>query len=324
MSTVDQEIDVLTIGETVIDFISAEPSDSLLDATTFNRYLGGSPANIAVNSSKLGDVAAVMSKTGIGAFGQFIKNELRYHGVNTDYLIMDHRVHTSIILVSQTSGTPDFEAFRNGDYQLTPEEVPEEAISRAKVIHASTFALSREPCRSAVKRAFELGHAQGKIVSLDPNYSPRIWPNYQEALQVIPELYQFVTITKASLDDSHRLFGPDQTPEEYITRLHELGPKTVILTMGKEGALISENGKLLGHLPARPIQVVDATGAGDSFWAGFLVAMLDGRPLKECLLFAREIVEMKLTRIGSLPDAMDRSEIYARLPQAVADFIELE
>ena len=321
MSAVEQDIDVLTIGETLIDFISTEPSEGLRDASTFTRYLGGSPANIAVTVSKLGGTSAVISKTGIGALGQFLKNELGYHGVNTNYLVMDHRVHSSIILVSQTSGTPDFEAFRSGDYQLAPEEVSEEAISRAKVIHASTFALSREPCRSAVKHAFELGQAQGKIVSLDPNYSPRIWPNYQEALQIVPELYQYVSITKASLDDVHRLFGPDQTPETYITRLHELGPKTVILTMGKDGSLISDNGKLLGRLPARAINVVDATGAGDSFWAGFLVAMLDGYSWQECLLFAREIVEMKLTRVGPLPAAMDRQEIYARLPAANADFL---
>ena len=321
MSTVEQDIDVLTIGETLIDFISTEPSDGLRDASTFTRYLGGSPANIAVTVSKLGGAAAVISKTGIGALGQFLKGELRYHGVNTDYLIMDHRVHSSIILVSQTSGTPDFEAFRSGDYQLAPEEISEEAISRAKVIHASTFALSMEPCRSAVRRAFELGQAHGKVVSLDPNYSPRIWPNYQEALQVLRELYQYATITKASLDDAHRLFGADKTPEAYITRLHDLGPKTVILTMGKDGSLISENGQLLGHLPARSINVVDATGAGDSFWAGFLVAMLDGHPLKQCLLFAREIVEMKLTRVGPLPDAMDRHKIYDRLPEAAADFV---
>ena len=69
MSTVDQEIDVLTIGETVIDFISAEPSDNLLDAATFNRYLGGSPANIAVNTSKLGgDAAAYREFLGIPDF----------------------------------------------------------------------------------------------------------------------------------------------------------------------------------------------------------------------------------------------------------------
>jgi fructokinase len=318
--TAKPDIDLLAIGETLVDFISTEPADSLSQASTFRRYLGGSPANIAVNVAKLGGHAAVISKTGIGAFGQFLKGELRYHGVNTDYLIMDHRVHTSFIFVSQTSGTPDFEASRNGDYQLSPEEIPAEAITRARVVHASTFALSREPCRAAVHKAFQLAQAQGKIISLDPNYSPVIWPNYQEAQQVIRDMYSFVTITKPSLDDAHRLFGPDRNPEEYIAMFHDLGPQTVVLTLGKEGSLISEAGRLLGRLPARPLKVVDATGAGDSFWAGFLVALLDGHPLTECLLFAREIVEMKLTTVGPLPAAIDRAAIYARLPEASATF----
>jgi len=315
----ETDIDVLTIGETIVDFISIEPADSLSEAATFRRYLGGSPANIAVNVSKLGGQAAVISKTGIGAFGQFLKGELQYHGVDTDYLIMDHRVHTTFIFVSQTSGTPDFEASRNGDYKLTSEEVSEEAIARAKVIHASTWPFSLEPCRSAAFKAFQLGYEQGKIVSFDPNYSPRIWPDYQNAQEVIRELYQYVTITKASLDDSHRFFGPNHRPEEYIEMFHELGPRTVVFTMGKEGATISEDGKILGHMPARPIEVVDATGAGDSFWAGFLVAMLDGNSLERCLLFAREIVEMKLEMVGPLPSVIDRTEIYARMPESLSN-----
>lgn len=314
------DIDVLTIGETIIDFISTEPVEGLREATTFQRYLGGSPANIAVNVSKLGGNSAIMAKTGIGAFGQFLKAELRYNGVNTDYLIMDHRVHTSIIFVSQTSGTPEFEAFRNGDYKLTPEEVAEEAIARARVVHTSTWPLSREPSRLAVERAFQLAHDQGKIVSFDPNYSPVIWPDYQQAREVIRNLCRYVTITKASLDDSHRFFGPGHPPEEYIQMFHELGPKTVVFTMGKDGSLISHEGKLLGHLPARPIKVVDATGAGDAFWSGFLVAMLDGHPMERCLLFAREVVEMKLARVGTLPTAIDRHEIYARLPDVSEAF----
>jgi len=316
----EEDIDLLAIGETVVDFISIEPTEGLSQATTFRRYLGGSPANIAVNVSKLGGNAAIVSKTGIGAFGQFLKGELQFHGVNTDYFVMDHRVHTSFIFVSQTSGTPDFEPSRNGDYRLAPEEVPEEAVTRAKVVHASTFALSRNPCRKAVRKVFRLAHEQGKIVSLDPNYSPVVWPNYQEAQEVVKDMYRYVTITKPSLDDSHRLFGPGKKPEEYIEMFHELGPKTVVFTMGKEGALLSDDGHLVGHLPPRPIKVVDATGAGDSFWAGFLVAMLDGNPLERCLLFAREIVEMKLAIVGPLPAAIDRGEVYNRLPDVKEAF----
>ncbi|HBY95733.1 MAG TPA: carbohydrate kinase [Chloroflexi bacterium] len=306
------DLDVLAIGETLVDFISVEETDSLRDAYTFHKYLGGSPANITVYVARLGGAAAIVSKTGIGAFGQFLKAELRRAGVSTDYLIMDHLVHTSFVFVSHTKGTPDFEASRNGDYKLEPKEVEEEAVARARVIHASTFALSREPCRSAVEKAFRLAQEQGKIVSLDPNYSPQIWPDYREAMEVVPRMLGYATITKPSLDDATRLFGRGQEPEEYIKIFHSMGPKIVVLTMGARGVLLSEEGKLT-HIPARPVEVVDATAAGDSFWAGFLVALLDGNSLERSVLFAREIVERKLTAVGPLPDAIDRQEVYAKI-----------
>lgn len=312
------DIDVLSVGETLIDFISVEETDSLRNAYTFRKYQGGSPANIAVYVAKLGGKAAVVSKTGIGVFGQFLKAELQRAGVVTDYLIMDHRVHTSVVFVSRTKGTPDFEAFRSGDYRLDPKEVDEGAIEGAKVIHASAWPLSREPARSAVERAFQLAQKHGKIISLDPNYTPRIWPAYWEAKEVLRRILGYATITKPSLDDATRLFGPGKRSEEYIELFHEMGPKVVVFSMGADGVLLSEEGRLM-HIPARPIEVVDATGAGDSFWAGFLVALLDGNPLERCALFAREIVERKLTTVGPLPDNIDRQETYAKINAATQE-----
>jgi fructokinase len=303
-------LDVLTIGEMVVDFISDEKTDTLGNASTFRRYLGGSPANIAVYVSKLGGESAVIAKTGIGAFGTFLKGELQRHGVTTEYLSMDHRTHTTVIFVSSTSATPDFEEFRSGDYLLRPEEVSEEAISRTRVVHASTFALSREPCRSAVLWAFRKAREMGKIVSLDPNYSRRIWPDQKEARRVIREAYRHVNVTKPSADDARRVFGPDYDPEQYIQKFHDLGAETVVFTMGEGGNLISENGKMTAHVPSRPVEVVDATGAGDAFWAGFLTATLDGNPAERSVLFAREIVERKLRIKGPLPADIDREEIY--------------
>jgi fructokinase len=310
----DGDLDLLSIGETLIDFISVEAASSLQDAATFHRYQGGSPANIAVYVAKLGGKAAVISKTGIGAFGQFLKSELQRFGVNTDYLVVDHRTHTSVIFVSRTTDTPDFEAFRSSDYQLTPAEVPEEAISRAKILHTSTFALSREPCRSAVSKALRMAYELGKIVSFDPNYSPRVWPDYEEAKQVIREAYRYTTLTKPSHDDAQRLFGAGYPPEQYIQMFHAMGPQLVVFTMGKEGTLLSQAGKSIIHIPARRVKVLDATGAGDAFWAGFLVALLDGNSLERCALFARDVVEQKLITIGPLPANLNRQEIYSRLP----------
>src|ERR687889_699380 len=313
MAPETEPLDVLTIGEMVVDLISAQKTDTLSNASTFRRYLGGSPANNAVYVSKLGGTSAVVAKTGIGAFGKFLKGELQRHGVTTDYLLMDHRTHTTVIFVSSTSATPDFEEFRSGDYLLRPEEISEEAISRARVVHASTFALSCEPCRSAVMKAFRKAREMDKIVSLDPNYSKRIWPDYKEARRVIREAYRYVDVTKPSADDARRVFGPDYGPEQYIEMFHDLGAETVIFTMGEDGNLVSDGGEITVHVPTRPVEVVDATGAGDAFWAGFLIAILDGNSAERSVLFAREIVERKLTTTGPLPADIDRAEIYASL-----------
>jgi fructokinase len=309
-------LDVLAVGETLIDLISVEETDSLRQARTFRKVQGGSPANIAVNVAKLGGRAAVISKTGIGAFGKFLKAELRRAGVITDHMVMDHRVHTSVVFVSRTQGTPDFEAFRSGDYQLEPREVDETAVQQARVVHASTFALSRQPCRSSVEQAFRLAHQHGRVISLDPNYSPQIWPDYQEAMDVLSHMLGYATVTKPSLDDARRIFGGGKTPKTYIRLFHEMGPDVVVFTMGSRGTLLSERGNI-SHIPARPVRVADATGAGDAFWAGFLVALLDGYPLHYCVLFAREIVERKLTTIGPLPHAIDRQAVYGKIDMLV-------
>jgi fructokinase len=306
------DLELLSIGETLVDFISIEESESLFDAVRFQKYLGGSPANIATYVAKLGGRSAVVSKTGIGAFGQFLKAELRHAGVKTDYMVMDHRVHTSVIFVSRTAGTPDFEAFRDGDFRLEPHEVAETAVERAKVVHASTFALSREPCRSAVERAFQLAEEHGKIISLDPNYSPVIWPDYREAMGVLRRMLGYAMISKPSLDDAQRIFGEGESPESYIDRFHEMGPEVVVMTMGSEGIILSHKGERT-NIPARPVEVADATGAGDSFWAGFLTALLDGNALERSVLFAREVVEHKLQTVGPLPDDIDKEALYAEV-----------
>ncbi|MFO8070803.1 MAG: carbohydrate kinase [Polyangia bacterium] len=309
------EIDFLGVGELLVDFISTEETDWLLNAYTFRKYQGGSPSNIAVNIAKLGGTSAVAAKTGIGAMGKFLKAELQRAGVCCDYLVMDHRVNTSGVFVSRNTRTADSEAFRSGDYQLDPEEIRREAVERARVVHASTWALSREPCRSAVAHAFELASRMDKIISFDPNYNPSIWPEYREALPVIEAMLGCSTIVKASRDDARRIFGRNRSDEQYVERLHEAGPQIVVFTMGSDGVLLSRDGEMV-RIPAHPVDVADATGAGDSFWAGFLVALLDGNELERCTLFAREVAERKLQIVGPLPNNLDRDEIYAAVERA--------
>jgi len=312
MDTPQGDIDVLAIGETVVDLISLKHTESLLDAHSFRKYAGGAPANLATNVARLGGKAAIVSKIGAGPFGQFLKDEFDKAGVITDHLVMTPDLNSTVIFIARTAGTAESQALRDADYKLRPDEISYEAIRRARIVHASAFALSREPCRFAVEEAFRIAKSSGKIVSLDPNYNPPVWPNQEEAASVLSRLFAYVTITKPSLDDAQRLFGAGRAPEWYIDQYQAMGPKVIVLTMGSKGVFISDRNGLV-HVPARKIEVVDATGAGDAFWSGFLMALLDGHSLQRCALFAREIVERKLTSVGPLTEPVDRWDIFNRI-----------
>lgn len=310
------DIDLLAIGETLVDLISEETVPSLREAETFRRFQGGSPGNIAGNVARLGGRAAIISKVGADAFGQYCVAELEKAKVLTDYLVVDPSVRTTVIFISRTTATPDFSDYRAGDALLRPEEVSGEAVRRARVVHASTFALSRQPCRDAVIHAFRQAAALYKLISLDPNYSPRIWPEHGEALEVLQELYKLVMITKPSLDDASRLFGEGLQPEAYIDRFHTWGPRLVVLTMGKFGVIVSQEGERT-HIPALPVTVVDATGAGDSFWAGYLVSLLDGHDPIFAGHVAQAVVARKLEQVGPLPLALNRQAFYDQARQRI-------
>ncbi len=306
------DLDLLAVGEAVVDFISTEEADSLREAHTFRRFPGGAPANVAAYLARLGGQATLIAKVGADAFGHFLQASLEHTGVLTDHLVFDPAAHTTAVFIAHPRGTPDFAVFRGADARLRPDEVDEHAVQRAKVVHASAFALSREPCRSAVEKAFRLARHHDKLVSLDPNYSPRVWPDREEAQEVLGRVLRYASITKPSLDDAQRLFGGGQQPEAYIARYHEMGPQVVVFTMGAKGVLFSD-GNALTHIPARPVRAVDVTGAGDAFWAGFLVAWLDGNPLPRCMRFAQEIARRKLTTFGPLQGAINRQAVYAQL-----------
>jgi fructokinase len=94
-----------------------------------------------------------------------------------------------------------------------------------------------------------------------------------------------------------------------------MGAKTVVLTTGGSDIFLHHGGQLQRFAP-NPVEVADATGAGDAFWAGFLVAWLDGHDPGRCVLFARQVVERKLSMVGPLPVSINRADLYARLSAA--------
>jgi len=306
------EYDLIAVGEILVDLLSEQMAQTLEEAEQFHRFVGGEVANVAWNVSLLGGRAALVGCVGADGFGRFLRRELERTGVDTSY-IQEVEAPTTISVMVRHTTTPDFIIYRGADALLSPEGIPAEAIACTRALHTSAFGLSREPSRSAVFHALKLARKHNCLVSLDPNYHPSIWEGDESPLEVLRRAYAFVDITKPSWDDCQRLFGPHVTPGESLSRFLDWGAKLVALTMGREGVLLAlESGERWKVAPHN-VPVSDVTGAGDAFWAGLLMALLDGLSPRQAAEVGQVIAERKLGTFGPLREKVDRKEIYRQL-----------
>ena len=312
-------LDVLAVGESMVDFISHEFRISLRTADRFSRYLGGQPANVAVYVAKLGGRSAVVTKVGADYFGEFVEDQLGRHGVSTEGLRRAPGEPTTSAFVTRTVNVPDFQVNRGADALLTIREVSDELVERARAVHTSAFALSRDPQRLAVRRAMRLGARLGKVVSLDPNYDPRVWPDREEAWEVLAEVLPYVTVLKPSLEDARRLFDPNMDDDALeaasLEAFHDLGADVVVMTRSGGVVTVSDGTSVEGVGPLPKANVQSVTGARDAFWSGLLVAHLDGKGWPTCVRFAHEVAALKLGVEGHVERMIDREALYGRLEQ---------
>jgi len=307
------DYDLLSIGEVLVDLISERMVASLEEARSFRAFVGGQVANVARNVSLLGGRAAVVGCVGDDGFGRFIRRELNAVGVVTEYLRLVAGVPTTLSVITRHATTPDFLIFRGADVQLSPPQVPVEAIARSRVVHVSAFALSQEPSREAVLHALQQAREHACWTSLDPNYHPRLWAPDGEVLDVLRHACTLVDLTKPSLDDCRRLFGPGLSPDACVDRFLEWGVGLVALTMGHRGALVALQSGERWHIPSHDVPVADVTGAGDAFWAGLILGLLDGLPPRQAGEFGQHVAEMKLRTFGPLDRLPNRHALYRQL-----------
>jgi fructokinase len=125
----------------------------------------------------------------------------------------------------------------------------------------------------------------------------------EEAKRSISEYCSLDPLIKVSQDDVDRLFGEGMSHEDIFSHLHGLGARMVCLTLGKDGAKLSEQGTDVIKLSALKVdKIMDATGAGDAFWSGFLFATLEGKSKEERLKTGLKMAAIKLQNVGRIPD----------------------
>jgi fructokinase len=307
---VEKKIDILSIGEVLIDFIGHEINTSINRTKDYHRFLGGSPTNVAVNASRLGLNSVLVATCGQDGLGDYIIRKLKANGVQTDYIYKSDEKPTSVIFVSKSTETPDFIPYREADCEIYQHQISDELLINSQIFHTTCFALSRNPARETILERAEKARDLGLKLSIDLNFSERIWPNRTEAIEVIKRYLATNPLVKISEDDCYRLFASMKSEEYIFNFFHDMGVQTICLTKGKKGVVLSDKVEGLFFQDALPVkEIKDATGAGDAFWTGFLYAQLHQRTLEESLTIAQKLAGIKLQNVGRLPDGINVKEL---------------
>jgi fructokinase len=291
----DKPHDILAVGEMLIDMVS-ELEDDAVNSGVYHRLYGGAAANLALNAKKLGLRPAVVSAVGKDGFGDYLIRTLAAEGIPTDLVQRVEMATTSMVVVTKSRTRPVPIFYRGADHRLSWRPDLEEAVRQSSIVHFTCWPISMPDSRATVERVLERARAEGALVGFDPNYHPSIWNRGEDGAAYVRSVIGRVDVIKPSEDDAARLFGED-TPENQLAKFLELGPRLVILTLGKDGALVS-NGSETVRLDSVAEEVVDATGAGDAFWSGFYAGLLHRLTVHEALKLGMETSACKLKQLG--------------------------
>ncbi len=270
-------VDVLCIGEALIDFVSRERGATLVTATQYNAATGGAPANVAAGLSKLGRSARLIATVGDDVFGRKIEHDLEEAGVDCA-LRMDAEHFTTLAFVKQgTGGDRDFQFSSGAHDYLLPEQITPEAVAAVRVLHYGSISLRSPASRDATLKAIRLAKEAGVLTSCDPNWRADLWHDQEAGRAAMIEAVSQADILKISDADLHFL-SPD-IGTDYRSAVDAIGFKgrIVAVTLGREGAWYRA-GDRCGRVPSPHVQVVETTGAGDAFIAALLELAAGIRP----------------------------------------------
>ncbi|HEY0677357.1 MAG TPA: sugar kinase [Chitinophagaceae bacterium] len=290
------QIQFLAIGELLADIISVDYCNDLSEARSFQLFQGGSPSNVAANLKWLGHRADVVACVGNDGIGKFLQSEIKRIGISGKYIQVSNEHPTSLVLVTRSKGTPDFIAYRLADTQL--KNVSPGLIESAGILHTTAFALSRQPARATILTAFKLAKETGKTISVDWNFAPSIWGN-DDGREVFETIMQLEPLMKVSLDDMERFAGINEV--NHCLKFLDEYAGIICLSAGKDGVHFRNASMEWKHFPALPVaEVVDTTGAGDAFWAGFMSAYIDNFTMEECVKKGLSVAALKVQKHGPL------------------------
>lgn len=308
-------VDVIAIGELLIDLISDKPGFPLEDQTTFNRFAGGAPANFAVGIRSLGLSSGMITKVGNDFFGRFLIEKLKEVRVDITQIKLTDEYRTALAFVGLDKNmSPNFSFYRSpcADIMLNEQEIDENYIKSAKLLMCGTVSMADEPARSAIFKAIEYAKKHGLQIACDPNLRDDLW-HFKDPREHIFRVLKDTDIFLPSISEAEFITG--EKGKRAFEAILELGPSIIGITRGAEGAtILTKDGTF--SAPSYKVDVVDTTGAGDAFAAGLVTGVLTNMPPEKIVYFANAVSALKITRKGAM-NVPERKEVEDFMDQQV-------
>nr|WP_308291470.1 5-dehydro-2-deoxygluconokinase [Mumia sp. zg.B21] len=298
--------EVLTMGRVGVDVYPEQIGVGLDEVTSFAKFLGGSPTNVAVAASRLGRRAAVITRTGEDPFGRFVHRALDGFGVDDRFVTAVAGLPTPVTFC-EIFPPDDFPLYfyrlpTAPDLQIRADELDLDAVRAADVFWVTGTGLAEEPSREATLAALEARGRRGVTV-LDLDYRPMFWSSAAEATAQVARALPYVTVAVGNREECQVAVG-ESDPESAAKALRDAGVDLAVVKQGPAGVLGSDRREHV-VVPPVPVDVVNGLGAGDAFGGALCHGLLAGWDLRRTLAFANAAgayVAGQLACADAMPD----------------------
>lgn len=300
--------DVVALGELLVDFTEngmSSQGNPVLEANP-----GGAPCNVLSMLQRLGKNTAFIGKVGNDSFGNMLIDVVKEQGINTDNILLDDEVHTTLAFVhTKEDGDRSFSFYRNpgADMMLRKSEINEKLFESTKVFHFGTLSMTDDNIAETTKYAVKKAKEIGLIISFDPNLRPPLWKNLEIAKEQMWYGISQCDILKISDDEITFLTGEENITKGVEKILQKYQPALVCATQGKNGSTAYYNGKSIFCEAFLRKDTVETTGAGDTFMACVLNTVLErglnlltNDDISDMLRFASAASSIITTKKGAL------------------------
>lgn len=287
-----KKYDLILVGRVAVDFNPVDYYCPLNESTTFKRYLGGSPANIAVGLARLGKKCGFFARVSDDQLGTFVTDFFENEGIDTSRIVRckdGSKIGLTFTEIkSETESSIVMYRNEAADLKLECEDIDEEYIKEGAAVLISGVALAESPSREASLKAMQLAKKNNIPVIFVLDYRAYNWKNKDEIAvyySLVANEADMIIGSREEYDLAEGLLGLDGTDLTSASYWQSKNAKIVIVTHGKQGSTAYTNDGQSFSIKPFPVKLLKSFGGGDGYTSAFLYSLFEGKEIIDCLEF---------------------------------------